>query len=351
MTRAAACGCLLVVLAASTACGRIFPSHNGPRIYVSDETGGNIDIVDPDAGRVIDRIAVGKRPRGIVLAHDGRRVFVALSGSPIGGPNVDESALPPADRAADGIGVVDVATHKLLRKYKSGADPEAFAVSADDRTIFISNEDAGEMSVLDVASGDIQAHVKVGDEPEGVTIRPDGKVVYITCEGTNEVYAIDTGAFQVLAKMTTAARPRAVAFTPDGTLGFVTSETGGAVTVIDPARNVVVKTIVVPKDAANPIPPRPMGVTLSRDAKSAFVTLGREKDVIQIDVAGQAITRRIADVGTRPWGIATSLDGTRLYTANGPSGDVSVLDIASGTIERRITVGGSPWGVAVPPAR
>ena len=50
------------------------------------------------------RIAVGKRPRGIKLSRDGKLLYAAVTGSPLGGPNVDESKLPPADRDADGIG-------------------------------------------------------------------------------------------------------------------------------------------------------------------------------------------------------------------------------------------------------
>jgi len=37
------------------------------RLYVSDETGGNVVIVDPQQQRVLARIAVGKRPRGFRL--------------------------------------------------------------------------------------------------------------------------------------------------------------------------------------------------------------------------------------------------------------------------------------------
>ena len=70
-----------------------------------------------------------------------------------------------------------------------------------------------------------------------------------------------------------------------------------------------------------------------------------------IDVATRQVTRTFADVGTRPWGIGVSPDGQTVYTANGPSGDVSVVDAASGRVIRRITLGGSPWGVAVAPAR
>ena len=74
-------------------------------------------------------------------------LLVALSGSPIAGPGVDESKLPPADRAADGIGVVDLATRKVVRTLTSGQDPEAFDLSPDGKTLYVSNEETAEMSV------------------------------------------------------------------------------------------------------------------------------------------------------------------------------------------------------------
>src|SRR5262252_2270149 len=158
-----------VALAVLAACSR---PPAGPRVYVSDETGTEVVVVDPAGGKVLQKIAIGKRPRGIKLSPDASQLFVALSGSPIGGPNVDESKLPPADRAADGIGVVDLASGKLVKKFNSGSDPESFDISPDGTFIYVSNEDAGEMSALELASGEVTQRVKVGEEPEGVTVRP-----------------------------------------------------------------------------------------------------------------------------------------------------------------------------------
>src|SRR5262249_60950853 len=112
----------------------------GPRVYVSDETGTEVVVVDPVAGSVLQKIAIGKRPRGIKLSPDASKLFVALSGSPIGGPGVDESKLPPADCEADGIGVIDVAGGSVVRKYKSGQDSQYFAVSKEGRVWFVLNE-------------------------------------------------------------------------------------------------------------------------------------------------------------------------------------------------------------------
>src|SRR5690242_19425251 len=76
-------------------------SIKGSRLFVSDERGGRIIVVDLVTGQAALSINVGKRPRGLRLSRDGTQLFVALSGSPIGGPGVDESTLPPADRSAD----------------------------------------------------------------------------------------------------------------------------------------------------------------------------------------------------------------------------------------------------------
>src|SRR5499427_9658888 len=94
-------------------------------VYATNETGNNVSVIDPTTNEVVATIDVGKRPRGIHVSPDRKTVYVALSGSPIGGPNVDEKSLPPADRSADGIGVIDLKTHKLIRNYKSGDDPES----------------------------------------------------------------------------------------------------------------------------------------------------------------------------------------------------------------------------------
>src|SRR5207244_11759125 len=138
------------------------------RLYVSDETGGDVVIVDPQRRSVVARIAVGKRPRGIQLSSDHQKLYVALSGSPIAGPNVDESKLPPPDRRYDGIGVVDLKLQKLINTYPSGADPEAFALSHDGKVLYVSNEDVGKLSAVDLTHGSVRPTVALGAEPEAL---------------------------------------------------------------------------------------------------------------------------------------------------------------------------------------
>src|SRR5215217_850394 len=150
------------------------------RVYVSNERSGDISVIDPATNQVINTIPVGKRPRGIHVSRDGRAVYVALSGSPIAGPNVRDEDLPPADKKADGIGAVDVSSGRFVEKIASGSDPEQFVISHDERSIYVSNEDEGSASVVDLASRRVAATIKVGTEPEGVGMSPDGRRVYVT---------------------------------------------------------------------------------------------------------------------------------------------------------------------------
>ena len=107
---------------------------------------------------------------------------MALSGSPPAPPGTDESALPPPDRAADGVGIVDVASREVLRVLEGGTDPEQVALSADGTLVYVANEDAATASVIDIESTEVLASLSVGGEPEGMTTSPDGRFVYVTSE-------------------------------------------------------------------------------------------------------------------------------------------------------------------------
>jgi len=146
------------------------------RLFVTNEQGGDISVVDVAAAKVIATIPVGKRPRGIRLSPDGSTLFVALSGSPAAGPGVDESKLPPPDKKADGIGVVSVREQKLIRVIRAGSDPEQTAISKDGTRLFVANEDAGELTVVSVEDGHVLATLNesLGEtEPDGHNLERD----------------------------------------------------------------------------------------------------------------------------------------------------------------------------------
>jgi YVTN family beta-propeller protein len=312
-------------------------------VYVTNEQSGDLTVIDSATNAVVSTLPLGKRPRGIRPSPDRSRLYVALSGSPIAPPGVDESTLPPPDRAADGIGVVDVKTLKLATILKGPSDPEQTSVSRDGARLYIANEDTGKASVLDIESGKTIAEFTVGGEPEGVTTSTDGRFVYVTSEEDSAVAVIDIAANKMIKLFPVGARPRDSAFSPDSARAYVTAENGGTVSVVDTATHTVIETIRLTGQNV-----RPMGIVVSPDGGRIYVTTGRGGTVVSIDAKTNKPVGSVT-VGTRPWGLALSPDGTRLYTANGPSNDVTVVDTGSMTVITKINAGRSPWGVAIVP--
>jgi YVTN family beta-propeller protein len=324
------------------------------QIVVSNERGGTLTFISGTDFKAVATVPIGKRPRGLRPSPDGKLVYVALSGTPISPPprldangnpifDRDEEAAKDADKSADGIGVIEVAHQKLLRKIHVGSDPEDLALSVDGQKLYASNEDVGTASVVDIASGKVEHIIPMSGEPEGVAVSPTGKFFYVTCETDGEVYVVDTKDFKVITHFKVGGRPRSADFLSDSSRGFIPSESTGQLHLVDCGNHKVVKSIVLPKGS------RPMCVRVAPDGKKVYVSTGRGGTICALDTASGELLSTIK-VGTRPWGIAISPDGRFLFAANGPSDDVSVVDLAAGKEVTRVKSAGSPWGVTIVPA-
>lgn len=298
------------------------PTH---RLFVTNEVGDSVTVIDSRTGEVEETVAVGGRPRGIGFSPDRKLVYVALG---------DENA----------IGVLNVETLELERKIPAGSDPEAFAVHPDG-TIYLSNEDEGLATALDPESGEILAEIKVGLEPEGVGVSPDGEQVLVTSESSNMVHVISVAEKKILANILVGARPREVAFSPDGRYFWVTSEVAGHVSKVDRSTNSIVTVNNRLRREVNPRV-KPKGILLDPGTNRLYVSLGRGNAIAVLDPDTLQLQGSV-EVGVRSWGIALSRDGKRLYAANGPDSTLSVVDTEALTEIGTIPTGDMPWGVVL----
>jgi YVTN family beta-propeller protein len=346
---------LAVALAALLPAATPAWAAGGYQIYVSNEHSGDVTVIDGASLKAVATFPVGKRPRGIHSSPDGKTVYVALSGTPIEGPpELDANGNPvfkrdkddddddddAADKSADGIGVIDVATRKLVKKVSVGSDPEEFDLSPDGKQLFVSNEDVKTASSVDIANGKVEHIVPLSQEPEGVALTPDGKTLVVTCETGGDVFFIDVATFKVKGQVKVGPRPRSVAFVEGGRFAIIPSESAGNLYLIDMSQMKLVKTIPLPKGS------RPMRVRVSADGSKLYASTGRGGSVAVLDAKSFAVLANIT-VGKRPWGIVLSPDGKYLFAANGPSNDVSVVDLATNKEIAKVKAGDSPWGLAV----
>lgn len=334
------------LLAALLAIGALSCGRGGEPAHwvcVSNERAGTVTVIDGSTRSALATIRLGKRPRGIHASPDGRTLYVALSGSPIAGPpGSTPDSLPPADRSADGIGVVDLRALVLSRIFRAGVDPEQFAIAPNGATLYVANEDAGTLSLVRAADGTIERVVPMGEEPEGVGVAPGGREVIATCEEYGDVFLLDAAGIP-LARLVVPGRPRSVAFLPDGSRAFIPSETHGTLTRVDLRRRAPDTTFALPPGS------RPMGTVMAPDGRTLYVTNGRAGTVSVIALPSLRIRGNVR-VGPRPWGAGLSPGGRWLYVANGPSNDVSVVDTRTLKEAARIPAGAGTWGIAVVPA-
>ena len=73
-------------------------------VYVSNERGNSVTVIDGKTMKPIATWPVGKRPRGIMLSKDGKHLYLCAS---------DDHA----------VQIVDIATGKVLHDLPAGDDP------------------------------------------------------------------------------------------------------------------------------------------------------------------------------------------------------------------------------------
>lgn len=296
-------------------------------VFVSSEKDHAITVLDLKTQAVTGTIATCKRPRHMQMLPGGTQMLVACTES----------------NQAD---VIDVATRKSVRRLPFAEEPEAFDLSPDGKTAYVSLEDEGALGIVELATGKLVKSIEVGKEPEGVKATPDGKLVYVTSEVANLVHVIDVGAGKVVKNIPVGKRPRRFALTPDGTQLWVTNELDASVSIIATKDHTVVGTLKFEVPGARSSDITPVGITMSRDGRRAFVALGKANHVAFVDVATRK-TEQLVLVGKRVWQVALNKAENQLYAVNGLSDDLTIVDVPAAKALKTVRVGRVPYMAVV----
>jgi len=333
-------------------------------LFVSSEKDHVVTVLDGKSYEVVKQIGTAARPRHMAFSPDRTRVYVACGDG-------------------DAIDIIDVATLSLVDRILGIDDPEAFDFSPDGKTLYISLEDDAKLGFLDLdtffaergekpdlgvaepgaggADRDEGANkerdddarpvpglttIEVGAEPEGIMVSPDGSLVFVTSEVASMVHVVDTASRSLKANVIVGNRPRRFALTPDGKRLWVTSELAGSVSILDMGTFAVTRSIEFKPRGFRPEDVTPVGITMTRDGRTAWVALGRANHVAAVDVASGEIEDYVL-VGNRAWNVTFNRDESILYVTNGLSDDVSIVDTAKRRVIRSVPVGRVPYAVLV----
>jgi len=218
-------------------------SPDGNTLYAS---GGNRDLVyryrwSGDSAALTDSLIL--RPTS--PDSDGTRYPSGLAPSP------DGRWLYVAENLGDSLAVVNVASGLVVQRLATGRYPYGVAVTPEG-TVFVSNWNANTVSVFTPAPvADAQASsggrlvaappVPAGRHPSALMLTADGRRLFVASGSTDRITVIDTRARRVVATLLDpppagpgeGATPNALALSADGTRLFAAEADANSVAVFD----------------------------------------------------------------------------------------------------------------------
>jgi len=158
------------------------------RLYLSHGT--QVDVIDPDNGKLIGTIADTPGVHGVALAPEFKHGFTS---------NGRENK----------VSMFDPSTLQLINKIEVGKGPDGIYYDPDTKRVFTNNHGSHDISAIDAKTGQVVGTVKVEGDGESAVIA--NGLVYVNIEDTNEVVSFDPKSLAVKNRF-----PIGVAKTPTG---------------------------------------------------------------------------------------------------------------------------------------
>ena len=158
------------------------------RLYLSHGT--QVDVIDPDTGKLIGTIADTPGVHGVAIASEFKHGFTS---------NGRENK----------VSMFDPTTLQLINKIDVGKGPDGIYYDPGTKRVFTNNHGTHDISAIDAKSGQVVGTVDVKGDGESAVVA-DG-LVYVNMEDTNEVVTFDPKTLAVKNRF-----PIGVAKTPTG---------------------------------------------------------------------------------------------------------------------------------------
>jgi YVTN family beta-propeller protein len=222
------------------------------RIYASHGT--FVEVVDPDAGKVVGQIAQLHGVHGIAVAPELNKGFItngqsksvtvfdlktlAKLGEPATGTNPDAVCYEPKTQrvftfngGSNDSTVIDAKTNEIVATLPLNGKPE-FCVADGAGKIYNNLEDKSEVIEIDAAKPAVTRRTSLapGESPSGLAIDVKNKKLFSVCD--NKMMAVtDIATMKVIATPAIGTGPDAAGFDPGAGLAF-SSNGDGTLTIV-----------------------------------------------------------------------------------------------------------------------
>jgi PQQ-dependent catabolism-associated beta-propeller protein len=256
-----------------------------------DLTADGIAVIDTTTLKLSRLLKSGSDPEQFDLSHDGKRLFIS---------NEDSGTLTV-------VGIVSGAVEATV---PVGKEPEGVRVTPDGRWIVVTSESGNAIYVIDAHTLKMVKSVPVGKRPRDVAFAPDSRTVYVSGEFDASVYtttigdsagAADAASATKLVQLRPEARPMGVLHDASHKRLFVSTGRGGTIAVVSLEGDPKLVTEIQ-------VGARPWGMALSHDGKRLYTANGSSNDVTIIDTTTLQVIKKVA-VGKSPWGVVLDSRG------------------------------------------
>ena len=224
---------------------------------------------------------------------------------------------------------------------KPGAD---IARSTDDKRIFVSMPEAGQVAVVEADSFKVLANVPAAVGATRLAVQPDGRYLWVGNNGRRNdkgsITVIDTDSLKPVATLPAGRGHHEIALSTDSRWAFISNRADGNVAVVD------VRTLKPVRDIA--IGGQPIALAYSALSKALYVA---EAQSGVIHVIGEDLTAR-SQIKLKP-GLGPmrfSQDGRWLLALNTADDKVHVIDPSSNRVLHDIPIQGQPYQLTFTPA-
>ncbi len=196
--------------------------------YVSNSAANLISVFNKKTMLVVDSIATGSGPKGIVFDQIRRRAYVAVSGD-------------------DTVEIYDLFNGTVIGRVKLnfGDNPIELALTPDGRTLVSVNHSSNTVSIIDAISRIELRRIRVGEKPTSAVVDPSGFKAYIMNSHSNTVSVVDLTQRTLTATISVEGSPIRGAFNRAGNRLYVVSSNSPNLSVIDPTRFTVIDIIFI----------------------------------------------------------------------------------------------------------
>ncbi len=324
------------------------PTRN--EVYVVNSGRGNsngsLSVLNTESNHLAATIPVRRQPYFVSISSDGKRAYVANSGS-------------------NNISVIDLDRRREIAVVGAGEQPGLAVISPDSHSLLVTNRTSGSVSIYAV-SDDATSPLRLRTVLQGCTgatdavILPDSSKAFVACSGGHQVMAIRLAAPTppaapaspattplkgVLLDLLDVGRtPVQLAMKPDGGEIFVSNFDGNSISEIATNSNEVGGTYMIGE--------HPVRGIVSADNSTLWVANFGADSVSAYSIDDGKVTDNVR-TGSAPDALALSAAGNILLAVDSRSGDVAVIrtqarsDYQSRSLFTLLPAGVHPNAIAV----